>query len=64
MTFFSEVENNLLMSFRMLLTPQDAQQLWPLTTQKPRSRHLRMASQAKRNHQLWIVIAWHPVVYR
>ena len=45
------------MSFRMLLPPELSQERKPFALDELRPRHLRVTSQAERQHQLWVAVA-------
>ena len=57
-----EVESCLFMTIRMLFPPQQPEERWPVVLDALRPRDFCMAGKAKREHQLRIVVARHPVV--
>ena len=57
-----EIESRLFMSFRMLLTPEDAQQFRPVFKQNQGARHHGMVRQAQRNHQVQLRLAGNAVM--
>ena len=50
------------MTIRLLFPPQQAEERWRVVLDKLRPRDFCMAGKAKREHQLRIVVARHPVV--
>ena len=50
------------MTMRVLFPPQQAEERWPVVLDELRPRDSCMAGKAKREHQLRIVVARHPVV--
>ena len=57
-----EVESCLFMTIRVLFPPQQAEERWPVVLNELRPRDFCMTGKAKREHQLRIVAARHPVV--
>ena len=60
----TEVQRNLLMPFRMLLSPQHAQKLRPVVLHEQRPRDLCVTWKTEREHLCWIAVARFPVMNR